>query len=99
MKYTLYAENSFQRSLKKLPSQVIRHIRELVLQLAEDPRLGEPLRGEFRALWSLHTTCNGTSYRVVYSINDRAKEIVVHYVASRENFYAEVRRLQPKKVS
>ena len=96
MNYTLYADTSFSRSLKKLSPQTIEHIQTVVLHLQTRPRLGEQLKGKFRFLWSLHTKLNNTDYRIVYTINDRKREIMVHYVATRENFYEEIKRLQLK---
>jgi len=96
MKYTLLAGKTFDKSLHKLPLDVIKHIDDLVFQLEDNPKEGEQLKGEFRHLWSLHTKLNNVQYRIIYSVNVVKREVILHYAGSRENFYKEVKRLRLK---
>lgn len=97
MPYELHTTTSFERAFKKLPGSVQTFVKDQVFVLETDPLSGQPLKQSFRHLRSLHMKHNNIHYRVVYRVNDVAKVVVLHYVATRENFYAEVRRLQLKK--
>lgn len=96
MKYVLLVGNSFDKSLRKLSSDVAEHIENVVFQLEDNPRAGEQLKGEFRHLWSLHTKLDNVQYRVIYSLDTIKREVMLHYASSRENFYKEVKRLRLK---
>jgi mRNA-degrading endonuclease RelE of RelBE toxin-antitoxin system len=96
MSYELRTTGSFERAFKKLPPQIRETIRTQLFFLEDNPRLGEQLKGKFRFLWSLHVKLENTEYRVVYRVKDREQVVELHYVASRENFYKEVERLQLK---
>lgn len=95
--YTLYLTKRFERAFRKLPPQVRVYIRQELLALERQPQLGARLEGKFRFLHSLHLKFENTGYRVVYQINEARGEIYLYYVASRENFYAELQRLHLKK--
>jgi len=94
MRYELLTTGTFERAYKKIPSHIAKEIKKQVFLLEDNPRLGEQLKGKFRFLWSLHIKLVNTEYRVVYTVKDREQVIELHYVASRENFYKEVQRLQ-----
>ncbi len=96
MKYALQTVRSFDKSFQKLSSVAQTHIQNLVFQLEDNPRLGKPLKGYQNFLWSLHTRVSKTDYRIVYTIDEKAQAVVLFYVASRENFYTEVKRLKLK---
>ena len=52
--------------------------------LAEDPtRLGKPLLGELAGLWSARRG----DYRVLFELDEVARQIVVHRVAHRADAY------------
>jgi len=61
--------------------------------LRENPFAGEKLSGSLHFLYSLHFSSGGVQYRSVYTIKEREKQIIIHYVGSRENFYEKVKRL------
>jgi addiction module RelE/StbE family toxin len=95
----VYAAQCFERAFKKLPAQVQTFVKNKLFALEEQPHLDEPLQGKFRFLRSLHLKLENTVYRVVYRVNEESREIDLYYVASRENFYAELRRLNLKKIA
>lgn len=97
MKYELQVTPSFERSFKKLPSSVRTFVKQQVFGLEVNPLLGKPLKNQFRLFRSLHLKLNNISYRVVYTVNDSKQVIDLHYVATRENFYSELRRLRFSK--
>jgi mRNA-degrading endonuclease RelE of RelBE toxin-antitoxin system len=91
--FELVVTSAAKRLIKKLP----RLVREkLVLSseaLRTNPFAGEKLSGSLHFLYSLHFSCGGVQYRAVYTINEQEKQIIIHYVGSRENFYEKVKRL------
>lgn len=99
MPYELRVTTSFERAFKKLPKQVQHYIRANVFVLEDQPFLGEVLKGELHFLRSFHLKLNNTHYRVVYLVDEKLHAIDLHYVGTRENFYAEVRRLGLKKAN
>ncbi len=91
--FELIVTTSAKRIVKKLP-RVVRE--KLVLSseaLRVNPFAGEKLSGSLQFLYSLHFSCNGVQYRAVYTINEQEKQVIIHYVGSRENFYEKVKRL------
>lgn len=91
--FELIVTSSAKRIIKKLP-RIVRE--KLVLSsevLRVNPFVGEKLSGSLHFLYSLHFSSGGVQYRAVYTINEQEKQIIVHYVGSRENFYEKVKRL------
>lgn len=99
MKYELRTTPSFERAVKKLPKQVQQFVKDKIFVLEDQPYLGEQLQAELRFLRSFHLKINNTHYRVVYTVDEQQQGIDLHYVGTRENFYAEVKRLGLKKAS
>jgi mRNA interferase RelE/StbE len=96
MSYTVFASPAGQKTLNKLPEDVQKHLIQIASVLETDPLAGEQLKGSLRFLRSLHTTYQGTSYRLVYEVIERAHEIHVHLIGVRENFYKRLQRLKLK---
>lgn len=93
MQYELLITPSAQRSVKKLPLNIKQKLLEEIQILISFPMSGEPLRKEFKGLFSLHLKIVNTQYRVVYKIDNAACVILILYAATRENFYKELKRL------
>ena len=96
MKYTILATRTYDKSLKNVSSKARKHIEETIFVLETNPKAGEALRKELKGFWSLHTKFENTHYRVIYSIEDKAKTVTLRYASSRENIYKQVRRLKLK---
>ena len=99
MSYALFVSPSGHTSLRKLPTEVKRLLQPEMQRLADEPMLGSPLQGALRFLRSLHIMCRGVQYRVAYEVDEVDKEILIHYVSTRENFYKELARLKVKPLS
>jgi mRNA-degrading endonuclease RelE of RelBE toxin-antitoxin system len=63
--------------------------------LATNPYAGEPLKGKYHLLRSLHLTIDGTAYRLIYQVFQQSETIVIRLAATRENIY---RRLDEMKL-
>jgi mRNA-degrading endonuclease RelE of RelBE toxin-antitoxin system len=96
MEYAIVTTSSGRRFIHKLPKSVKPYLLKEIQKLRLNPQKGEQLGGEFRPLRSLHLIYRGTQYRVVYYLNNKGKEVVVHYINTRENFYKKLRRLNIK---
>lgn len=96
MTYTVTMTSPAHRMLRKLPSQVRKHLVKQSQKLAENPQLGEQLKQALRPFRSLHTTYQGTHYRVVYEVSTKSKQIIVRGTGVRENLYQKLRQMQLK---
>lgn len=99
MPYEVSVTKRAEKELKKLPPQIRRHVITETLKLAENPHLGEQLKGKFRAFRSLHLKIQNVQYRVVYEIKDSHNVIYVYAVGTRENFYIRLERKNLKKAA
>lgn len=96
MKYELRATKRFDRTARRLSPEAFEHVLGVIYQLETQPRLGEPLKGEFKGWWALHVVFQGTQYRVVYTIRTEQQAIDLHYAGTREKFYQQLRRAKLK---
>ncbi len=97
--YRLVTVPSARRALKKLSPPVRQHIIAEIQILSKTPYHGERLQGQWRFLRSLHTVYRRTDYRILYEVDETAKQVIIRFAASRENFYRVLRQLQIKSVS
>ena len=74
-----------RRHLDRLPEKIARAVHAFVFEaLAITPRrVGKPLVGEFKGLWSARRE----QYRVVYEIDDLRHVILIHRIAHRRDVY------------
>ena len=91
--YKIVVTRTAQKSIKRVSVSSKKKLLVKIKQLINKPKSGNKLKGKLSFLFCLHTRVNKTDYRVVYEINLKAKIIIIHYVATRENFYKKVGRL------
>lgn len=75
------------RFIKKADKPLKEKIREEVLKIGENPKMGELLSGKLKHLRSHHFTFIRTQYRVAYEIRSN---IIVVAIGTRENFYRDL---------
>lgn len=92
MSYTLYTTSTGQRSLRKLPEATRKHLLKKLQKLRQEPLSGRQLQGELHYLRSLHTRIQAADYRIAYEVDSKQKHVVIHYAATRENFYRKLRK-------
>jgi len=90
--YDLVVLNSAARQLKKFDKLVRTKIISSLEKIAENPFIGEMLRGDLATIYSYHLTISGTEYRVAYQIREREIVVVVLQIGTRENFYEELKK-------
>jgi mRNA-degrading endonuclease RelE of RelBE toxin-antitoxin system len=73
-----------RRDLEALPAKYSFVVIHLLSLLAENPkRLGRPLRFELEGNWSARRG----PYRVIYAIDESAREVIVRKVGHRSDVY------------
>lgn len=78
-----------------MPPVVKPHIRALTDRLLTDPYSGKPLRRELEGYYSV----THTHYRVIYSINESRRWVIIEYVGWREDIYEVFAKYLKSKVS
>jgi mRNA interferase RelE/StbE len=84
-RFELVLAASAERALGRLPEAVAAAVVEFMIgPLTENPqRVGHPLQRELAGLWSARRG----SYRIVYEIDDRARQIRVVRLDHRSDVY------------
>ncbi len=83
--YRVRITSEAMRNLGQLPEKV-RHaaMGTVVGAIAENPwRVGKPLKGEFRGLWSARRG----DYRIIYRIMEEDQVVMVHRIQHRRHVY------------
>ena len=63
----IYETPKFQRLRKKLRSRNEKDaLKRAILAVAADPRIGKPLKGEFKSLWRFSYHVPGQEKRLIY---------------------------------
>jgi mRNA-degrading endonuclease RelE of RelBE toxin-antitoxin system len=96
MTYTLYIDKAALTLFKKLPARTQRLLIQKAQVLTTNPHAGEPLKGKYRLLRSLHFSLHGTAYRIIYQIFQQSETIVIRLAATRENIYRKLDEMKFK---
>lgn len=81
--YRLSPTREFLKNLERLDRQTNQRIISSIEGLSVNPFLGKSLRGELKGLYSLRIG----KYRVIYSVDTRRQEIVLHATKHRSKVY------------
>ena len=85
--HQIFITPSAKKEVKKLPKSVRIIALESSQELKNNPYLGEKLSGSLNFLYSFHFKVSGKDYRLVYTIDNKNKIIIIHLIQIRENFY------------
>src|SRR5689334_795717 len=96
MTYTLNIDKPALTLFKKLPKNIQRILVQRSQVLITHPQAGEPLKGKYRLLRSLHFTIEGTAYRIIYQVFEKSETIVIRLAATRENVYRRLDEMRMK---
>lgn len=83
MKYKLRITKTFERNFHKLDTKTKIRVDSTVRLLETDPYVGKSLRGNLAEKWSLR---NG-EYRIIYTINEDDKTVLLYDVNHRKKVY------------
>ena len=78
--------------LKKLDRLLKMKVLQVLEEIAQNPLLGQKLTGDLKTVYSYHFRDNGVEYRLAYLFHEEDERIIVIFVGTRENFYAELRK-------
>jgi len=92
--YELYTLKAVRRDLRKITKPAAHQIVHFCFpRIAQDPyKEGISLHGNLRNYWKYIFKHKGTEYRIIYSISDKTKEVLVVLVGSREGLYEKLLR-------
>lgn len=85
MSYRVLVDSRAARELESLPKSAIQRIDRAILDLAENPRPAgvKRLRGKLRDGWRIRVG----PYRILYRIDDEAREVRVFMIGHRRDIY------------
>ncbi|MFA4815118.1 MAG: type II toxin-antitoxin system RelE/ParE family toxin [Candidatus Gracilibacteria bacterium] len=75
--------------IKRADAPLKERIKEEILKIKENPRIGEMLSGNLRGLRSHHFHFTKTQYRIAYQVKEN---LIIVTVAGRENFYRDLEK-------
>lgn len=93
MVYTLQIDSTAFRLFRKLPKDVKDKIIDKVEVLKQNPLAGQPLKGKYKVLRSLHFSYKGSAYRVIYQVFPNTSTVIVRLAGTRENIYRRLDRI------
>jgi mRNA-degrading endonuclease RelE of RelBE toxin-antitoxin system len=88
LKWQLVIAPKVQETLRTLPPQTKRYVRQAFLAIVQDPRGSKPLRAEFSGFYSFRVK----RFRVVYKIQEPLNIIRVVGLGPRKTIYEDLAR-------
>lgn len=83
MKYSVFILRRAQKELSQLPIEVYERVKEVIINLDENPRPSGCKKLTAREGWRIQVG----DYRVIYEIDDKAKKVVILHVGHRRDVY------------
>jgi mRNA interferase RelE/StbE len=90
--YELVVLNSAARELTKFDKPVRTRILGALDKIAENPYVGDLLKGDLSTIYSYHLKVSGVEYRIAYQIKEEEIIVIVMQIGTRENFYQELKK-------
>ena len=92
MAFGVLQTRRFSRSYKKLNDNIAVDVDEAVLQIAEDPTLGEMKRGDLADLYVYKFRSQNQLFLLGYSVNEIVELITLEAVDPHKNFYRDFKK-------
>jgi mRNA interferase RelE/StbE len=83
LKYTVVLSRQAERFYKKLEGSPKTQVKENLISLQDDPRLGKPLHGDMKENCSLRIG----KLRIIYTISEKDKIIHIVAIGPRKTIY------------
>jgi mRNA-degrading endonuclease RelE of RelBE toxin-antitoxin system len=83
LKYTVILSRQAEGFYKKLEENVKNQVRECLISLQDQPRLGKHLHGDMKENYSLRTG----KLRIIYAISEKDKTIYIIAIGPRKTIY------------
>lgn len=91
--YEIKAMKHAEKYLKSCPRKMRKYIIDEMLELENDPFLGEQLKNNLSEFFSLHIGYQNVQYRIIYHIDEETRIICIDYIGKREDVYVKFKRL------
>jgi mRNA-degrading endonuclease RelE of RelBE toxin-antitoxin system len=92
--YNVLFEPAGFRLFKKLSRPIKAVISQQTERLKTEPLIGEPLKGKYRQLRSLHFSHQGVAYRIIYQVFEATQTVTVRLADKRENIYKRLEHME-----
>ena len=92
MAYDVSQTRRFLRQYKKLNDKTAKEVDDAVVQVANNPTIGEEKKGDLSELWVYKFKSNIQLYLLGYLIDDGLRLIYLESIGSHENFYRNIKR-------
>ncbi|MDF2535576.1 MAG: hypothetical protein K0R18_1735 [Bacillales bacterium] len=90
--YEVVILNSVARQLRNFDKPIKNKIITTLEKIAENPFVGERLKGNLTTIYSYHLKIASVEYRIAYQIREQEIIIVIMQIGTRENFYEELKK-------
>jgi len=90
--YEVVILNSAAKQLRNFDKPIKNKIITTLEKIAENPFVGERLKGNLTAIYSYHLKIASVEYRIAYQIREQEIIVVIMKIGTRENFYEELKK-------
>lgn len=90
--YELIILNSASKAFSKLDKPVRTMVLTALDKIAENPFIGDMLKGDLATIYSYRLKVSGAEYRIAYQVKKQEIVVVIMQIGTRENFYEELRK-------
>jgi mRNA interferase RelE/StbE len=92
MAYQVFQTARFGRQYKKLHDNVACDVDSAVIDIANNPQVGEKKMGDLASLYVYKFRSHNQLYLLGYTIDDGVRFVYLEAIASHENFYRDLKR-------
>ena len=93
MSYGVVQTRRFGRQYKKLHDNIAADVDDAIVEVAENPDIGERKKGDLAALRVYKFHSQNQLYLLGYTLDDEVRLVYLEAVAPHENFYRDVKNL------
>lgn len=92
MSWEVLQTRRFARAYKKLHDNIALDVDEAVVEVAQNPDVGEKKQGDLSELWVHKFRSQGQLWLLGYTRDDGIQLIYLEAIGSLENFYRDLKR-------
>ena len=92
MSWEVLQTRRFARAYKKLHDNIALDVDEAVVEVAQNPDVGEKKKGDLSELWVHKFRSQGQLWLLGYTRDDGIQLIYLEAIGSLENFYRDLKR-------
>lgn len=92
MSYKVVQTRRFAKQYKKLHDNIIADVDQAVVNISDNPELGERKKGDLAVLRVYKFRSNGQLYLLGYTVDDVVQLLCLEAIGAHENFYRDLKR-------